>query len=210
MGKSRWIVQGLKTSSVTLGPSRLTLKIERARAVLSFLPVQAFGGSLQGDLIANNRNGLSVAGKLQFANIEMREALGQLAGYDKLNGEALGTLEFLGVGNSMDQIMRSLDGKGNVELGKGFFTGFDLQAIMDPNGGNGGTTIFEGLSASLRWQMERYATMICVPRSRFEGRRRGACRIGRAGSGLYLYANCICERDLIWRIGAGAHSWFLV
>lgn len=141
-------VQGLETSSVTLGPSRLTLKIERARAVLSFLPVQAFGGSLQGDLIANNRNGLSVAGKLQFANIEMREALGQLAGYDKLNGEALGTLEFLGVGNSMDQIMRSLDGKGNVELGKGFFTGFDLQAIMDPNGGNGGTTIFEGLSAS--------------------------------------------------------------
>ncbi|WP_416368045.1 AsmA family protein [Tritonibacter mobilis] len=141
-------VKGLQTSSVIFGPSRMTLSIERARAVLSFLPVQAFGGTLQGELIANNRNGLSVAGNLQFANVEMREALGQLAGYDKLNGEALGNLEFLGVGNSMDQIMRSLDGKGRVELGKGFFTGFDLQSVMDPNGGNGGTTIFEGLTAS--------------------------------------------------------------
>ncbi|PRZ48963.1 AsmA family protein [Tritonibacter scottomollicae] len=141
-------VQGLKTSSLTLGPSRLTLAVERARAVLSLLPVQAFGGALQGELIANNRNGLSVAGRLSFAEVQMQEALGQLAGYDKLHGEASGALDFLGVGNSMDQIMSSLDGKGNVELGKGFFTGFDLQAIMDPDGGNGGSTIFEGLTAS--------------------------------------------------------------
>ncbi|MFY1706386.1 AsmA family protein [Tritonibacter scottomollicae] len=141
-------VQGLKTSSLTLGPSRLTVAVERARAVLSLLPVQAFGGALQGELIANNRNGLSVAGRLSFAEVQMQEALGQLAGYDKLHGEASGALDFLGVGNSMDQIMSSLDGKGNVELGKGFFTGFDLQAIMDPDGGNGGSTIFEGLTAS--------------------------------------------------------------
>ena len=141
-------VQGLKTSSLTLGPSRLTVAVERARAVLSLLPVQAFGGAVQGELIANNRNGLSVAARLSFAEVQMQEALGQLAGYDKLHGEASGALDVLGVGNSMDQIMSSLDGKGNVELGKGFFTGFDLQAIMDPDGGNGGSTIFEGLTAS--------------------------------------------------------------
>ncbi|MCG7622907.1 AsmA family protein [Epibacterium sp. Ofav1-8] len=141
-------VQGLKTTALTLGPSRLNLVIDRSRAVLSLLPVQAFGGSLQGELIANNRNGLSVAGRLSFADVKMQEALGQLAGYDKLTGEALGSLEFLGVGNSMDQIMRSLDGKGTLEIGKGFFTGFDLQSIMDPDGGNGGTTVFDGLTAS--------------------------------------------------------------
>jgi len=143
-------VQGVKTSSLTLGPSRLTLMIERARAVLTLRPVEAFGGALQGELIANNRSGLSVAGRLSFADVKMQQALGQLAGYDKLTGEALGTLEFLGVGNSMDQIMRSLNGKGTVEIGKGFFTGFDLQSIMNPDGGNGGTTVFDGLTASFQ------------------------------------------------------------
>ncbi|OIQ24818.1 MAG: cell envelope biogenesis protein AsmA [Alphaproteobacteria bacterium MedPE-SWcel] len=141
-------VQGVRTSSLSIGPSKLSLAVERARAVLSLLPVEAFGGVVNGELIANNRNGLSVAGSLTFAEVKMQEALGQLAGYDKLNGEALGTLEFLGSGGSLDQIMRSLSGEGRVEIGKGFFTGFDLQAIMDPDGGNGGTTIFDGLSAS--------------------------------------------------------------
>ncbi|TNJ48528.1 AsmA family protein [Phaeobacter sp. B1627] len=141
-------VQGVKTSSLSIGPSKLSLAVERARAVLSFLPVEAFGGVVNGELVANNRNGLSVAGKLSFAEVQMQEALSQLAGYGKLNGEALGTLEFLGAGASLDQIMRSLSGKGTVKIGKGFFTGFDLQAIMNPDGGNGGTTIFDGLSAS--------------------------------------------------------------
>ncbi|KUP94147.1 hypothetical protein TRIHO_09680 [Tritonibacter horizontis] len=141
-------VSGVKTATLTLGPSSLSLVIERARAVLSFLPVEAFGGQLRGELIANNRNGLSVAGNVSFAEVKLQEALGQLAGYDKLTGEALGRLEFLGVGGTMDQIMRSLDGKGEVAIGKGFFTGFDLQAIMNPDGGNGGTTVFDGLKAS--------------------------------------------------------------
>ncbi len=145
-------VQGVKTSRLTLGPSRITIAIDKARAVIGFLPVSAFGGALQGELIANDRNGLSVAGNLRFSDLQMQQALGQLAAYDKLNGVAQGSLEFLGVGNSMDQIMRSLSGKGAVEIGKGFFTGFDLQAIMDPQGGNGGTTVFDGLSASFAMQ----------------------------------------------------------
>lgn len=141
-------VKGVKTSSLTLGPSRIKISVENARAVVSFLPVEAFGGAIKGELIANNRNGLSVAGNLSFGDIRLEQALGELAGYDKMNGAAQGSIEFLGVGNSMRQIMRSLSGKGSVEIGKGFFTGFDLQSIMNPQGGNGGTTVFDGLKAS--------------------------------------------------------------
>lgn len=141
-------VKGVKTSSLTLGPSRIKISVENARAVISFLPVEAFGGAIKGELIANNRNGLSVAGNLSFGDIRLEQALGELAGYDKMNGAAQGSIEFLGVGNSMRQIMRSLSGKGSVEIGKGFFTGFDLQSIMNPQGGNGGTTVFDGLKAS--------------------------------------------------------------
>ena len=141
-------VASLDTGSVKLGASKLNLSIDNARAVLSFLPASVFGGTVQGQVVANNRNGLSVGGKLNYAGIRLEQALGQLAGYDRLNGEALGELQFLGVGNSQDAIMRSLSGKGWLEIGKGFFTGFDLEGLMRSGGGNGGSTVFDGLTAS--------------------------------------------------------------
>lgn len=137
----------LDTGSVKLGASQLNLTIERSRAVLKFLPAAMFGGQVQGQLVANNRGGLSVGGNLTFDGIRLERALGETADFTRLNGEALGGLEFLGSGNSVDAIMRSLSGKGWLEAGKGFFTGFDLEALMR-SGGNGGSTVFDQLSAS--------------------------------------------------------------
>ncbi|WP_411352416.1 AsmA family protein [Leisingera aquaemixtae] len=137
----------LDTGSVQLGPSQLNLTVERERAVVKFLPASMFGGEVQGQLVANNRNGLSVGGNLSFTGIRLERALGETAGYRRLNGEALGGVEFLGSGNSVDAIMRSLSGKGWLEAGKGFFTGFDLEQLMR-SGGNGGSTVFDQLTAS--------------------------------------------------------------
>ena len=137
----------LKTGSVILGASTLNLTVERSRAVLKFLPASMFGGQMQGQVVANNRNGLSVGGKFSFNGIRLERALGETAGYSRLNGEALGELEFLGAGNSVDTIMRSLSGKGWLEAGKGFFTGFDLEQLMR-SGGNGGSTVFDQMTAS--------------------------------------------------------------
>ncbi|UWQ34026.1 AsmA family protein [Leisingera sp. M527] len=137
----------LNTGGVILGASTLNLTIERSRAVLKFLPASMFGGQVRGQVVANNRNGLSVGGKLSFNGIRLERALGETAGYSRLNGEALGELEFLGAGNSVDAIMRSLNGKGWLEAGKGFFTGFDLEQLMR-SGGNGGSTVFDQMTAS--------------------------------------------------------------
>ncbi|MEX0304965.1 MAG: AsmA family protein [Leisingera sp.] len=137
----------LDTGGIKLGSSKLNLSIERSRAVVKFLPAAMFGGQMQGQVVANNRNGLSVGGKLTFSGIRLERALGETAGYSRLNGEALGELEFLGSGNSVDAIMRSLSGKGWLEAGKGFFTGFDLEQLMR-TGGNGGSTVFDQLTAS--------------------------------------------------------------
>ena len=141
-------IASLDTGSVRLGASKLTLSIDTARAVLSFRPLSVFGGTVQGQLVANNRNGLSVGGKLSYAGIRLEQALGQLAGYDRLHGEALGELQFLGLGNTQDAIMRSLSGKGWLEIGKGFLTGFDLEGLMRSGSGNGGSTVFDALTAS--------------------------------------------------------------
>ncbi|UWR95064.1 AsmA family protein [Phaeobacter inhibens] len=141
-------VQGVETGSVRLGPSKLDLSLDNSRAVLKFQPATVFDGQLQGQVVVNNRNGLSVGGKLSFQNIRLEQALGQTMGYDRLNGEALGELEYLGVGNSVAEIMSSLSGKGWLEVGKGFFTGFDLEQLMRSGSGNGGSTVFDQLTAS--------------------------------------------------------------
>ncbi|MDE4191702.1 AsmA family protein [Phaeobacter gallaeciensis] len=140
--------QSLSAAGYNLGESKLTFSLDRARAVLKAQPATMFGGQVTGQVVANNRNGLSVGGKLSFNDIQLEQALGQTAGYDRLHGAALGEIEYLGVGNSVDAIMRSLSGKGWLEAGKGFFTGFDLEDLMRSGSGNGGSTVFEQLTGS--------------------------------------------------------------
>lgn len=144
----RLTAESLDTGTVRLGAIRATLELERSRAVLRFEPVSVFGGTLAGQLVANNRGGLSVGGKLHAETIEMREALGALAGVERLSGAAGGDLEFLGVGNSVDAIMRSLSGKGSVGMGRGVIAGFDLDRLMRGAAAAGGTTVFDSLDAS--------------------------------------------------------------
>ncbi|MFW8594563.1 AsmA family protein [Cribrihabitans neustonicus] len=140
--------ESLDTGDLTLGASRLTLTNERSRAVLQLQPAAAFGGSLQGQLVLNNRSGLSVGGDLAFDSIRLERALGELIGFAKLNSLADGELEFLGSGASVAEIMHSLSGKGRVSAGRGFFTGFDLEELMRSGRGNGGSTVFDSLGAS--------------------------------------------------------------
>ncbi len=138
--------KSLTAAGYSLGESKLALSVDRSRAVLKAEPAALFGGQVLGQFVVNNRNGLSVGGKLSFNGVQLEQALGQTAGYARLHGAALGELEYLAVGNSVDAMMRSLSGKGWLEVGKGFFTGFDLEGLMRTGRGNGGSTVFEHLT----------------------------------------------------------------
>ncbi len=72
--------RSIKTSFVALGATNLSLSVDRSRAVLKMAPVSVFSGTLNGQLVANNRNGLSVGGKLRAEGIEMQQALMLLGG----------------------------------------------------------------------------------------------------------------------------------
>ena len=130
------------------GASDLTLGLDRSRAVLEMHPATLFSGQLNGQVVANNRNGLSVGGDLKASGINLNQALSTLADVDRLSGTASGAFQFLGVGQSEDQIMRSLSGKGNVDVGSGVISGFDLDRLMGRGTGSGGTTVFDSLTAS--------------------------------------------------------------
>ncbi|MFC3613965.1 AsmA family protein [Lutimaribacter marinistellae] len=142
--------RSIKTHFAQLGETRATLTIDRARAVLQLDPVSIFRGTLRGQLVANNRNGLSVGGKISAENIEMKEALAVAAGISRLSGTASGQLEFLGIGQSEAAIMRSLSGAGGLQMGRGVISGLDLDALMGQGERGGGTTVFDSLTGSFR------------------------------------------------------------
>jgi len=147
-GEIRLTADSIAVPDLTLGPSDLTLSLDRSRAVLRMAPATLFSGKLRGQVVANNRNGLSVGGKLKAKNIDLQQALSALGGIERLSGTGSGSFEFLGVGQSEDQIMRSLSGKGNLKVGKGVIAGVDLDRLMGRGKGAGGTTVFNSLKAS--------------------------------------------------------------
>ncbi|MBK0326493.1 AsmA family protein [Rhodobacteraceae bacterium F11138] len=142
------IAQEIRLPDLTLGAPRLRLRLDRSRAVLELAQVTVFDGTVTGQLVANNRSGLSVGGKLSATGVALKQALSAAAGIDNLNGSGSGMLEFLGVGQTEDAIMRSLSGRGNITVGKGFYTGFDLEELIRSGRGNGGSTVFDSLTAS--------------------------------------------------------------
>lgn len=142
----------IRTSYADLGQSRLTLSLDRRRAVLTMQPVTLFSGHLTGELVANNRNGLSVGGNLTAEGVDARQSLSTLVGIDRLSGSVSGQLRFLGVGETEDQIMRSLSGEGRLQMGRGVISGLDLDTLMGSGAGTGGATVFNSLTAT--FQME--------------------------------------------------------
>ncbi len=147
-GEIRLTADSIAVPELTLGPSDLTLKLNQSRAVLRMHPATLFSGTLNGRVVANNRNGLSVGGKLKAENIDIQQALSTLGDIDRLSGAGSGSIEFLGVGQTEDQIMRSLSGKGQLNVGKGVISGIDLDRLMGRGKGSGGTTVFNSLKAS--------------------------------------------------------------
>jgi AsmA protein len=135
-----------------LGPTRTMVTIDRARAVIDIREMQAYGGQITGDFVVNGRGGLSVGGRLQFAGLQTQPLLMDLAGWDRLVATGDFDLEFLGVGNSVDAIMKSLKGQGALELGQGELRGLDIGGMLRTLDlayvGEGQKTIFEGLAGT--------------------------------------------------------------
>ncbi|MCA2010007.1 AsmA family protein [Cereibacter sphaeroides] len=147
---------------LTLGPvntgygmidaTRASITVDRSRGVLGLNEVRAFEGTLSGELVANNRNGLSVGGTLALRDVTLLSLLRQTVGFERLTGTAAADLRFLGSGASVDAIMRSLEGQGTLQFGQGEILGIDLAAMLrnlDASAlGQGSSTIYSSIGAS--------------------------------------------------------------
>lgn len=144
----RLAVQSLDAGMVKLGPSVMSITLDNARAVVKMTEAAGYGGQIVGQFVINNRSGLSVGGDLSMLQGNVQALLTDLMDVDRLSGKADAYVKFLGVGQSLDEIMRSLSGEGGIAMGRGEISGFDLNALLGNTGGGNGTTVFDKMSAS--------------------------------------------------------------
>ncbi len=134
--------------TIKLGKTRTLLTNDRSRMVFELREVAGYGGAFLGQFVLNNRNGLSVGGNLRAAGVQMKSLLTDLADLTRFTGQGNAEVSFLGVGQSLDAIMRSLSGKGAVKVGRGSIEGIDLDNLLGSFDVQGGTTVFDELTAS--------------------------------------------------------------
>lgn len=147
----------LQTGAMDVGVAEfdradLALTIEDRRAVLGLRQVVAYGGALSGQIIANGRNGLSARVDLRGDEVKMQPLLIKFADMDRLKGATDFDIDVLGVGNSMDALMRSLDGSVSLSIGKGELLGLDLVGMLKnldaSYRGEGSKTVFNNITAT--------------------------------------------------------------
>lgn len=134
--------------TLKLGRTRSLLSNDRSRMVFELREVAAYEGLFTGEFVMNNRNGLSVGGNLRARGVAMRGLLSDLAGLTRFTGQGDAEVSFLGVGQTLDAIMRSLSGKGAVNIGRGSIEGIDLDDLLGSFDVKGGTTVFDALTAT--------------------------------------------------------------
>ena len=150
-GEVSFTATALELGSLRMAPVSLRATLERARLVVGLRDVGLHGGRVTGEVVANNRSGFSTGGEVRVEGIALQPVLTALAGYDRLVGTGSGSLRFLGVGGSVDAIMRSLSGAGSIELGAGEILGLDLAGMirnLDASyRGAGARTVYDRVTA---------------------------------------------------------------
>ncbi|MFO7757657.1 MAG: AsmA-like C-terminal region-containing protein, partial [Roseovarius sp.] len=133
---------------LTLDATRLRITLDRSRAVVGLQEVRAYRGRVTGEFVANNRSGLSVGGDLTAQDVDLERVLTDAMGLTRFAATGGGNVQFLGVGQSVHEIMNSLSGEGRIGTGRGVISGIDLDRMMRSGDVTGGTTVFDEVSAS--------------------------------------------------------------
>lgn len=145
-------VTELRSDSGTFGPIRVRSKIDNARAVTEIREARLFGGDVTGQVIVNNRSGLSARADLQASGVSLLQLLRDTAGFERLEGTAEGRIDLLGAGNSLDAIMNSLRGDGALSFSEGQILGLDLAGMLRNLDlgyvGEGSSTIYNSITGS--------------------------------------------------------------
>ena len=147
-GQMSLAAAGLRVAGLSFGATSVSATVENSRAVVALNQMSGYSGMVTGQVVANNRNGLSVGGAVNASGGELQTLLTDLAGISRFTGQADANVDLLGAGNSVHAIMNSLSGKGAISTGRGTIKGIDLDSLMRQGLATGGTTVFDSLTAT--------------------------------------------------------------
>ncbi len=189
------VADSIDLGDLKLAKTRVLATLTRSRLVLDLREIRTYDGLLSGEFVINNRSGLSVGGNLKAEGLNIQSLLRDSTGISRLTGTAAAQVKFLGVGQTMDAIMRSLSGSGSLSTGRGVIEGFDLDKLMRAGNLSGGTTVFDSLTASFtmdKGQVLNDDLLLSLPRASAEGE-------GRIGLGArdidYLFTPKLLEGE---------------
>ncbi|MDJ1018395.1 MAG: AsmA family protein [Paracoccaceae bacterium] len=144
----------LKLGTASIDGLSTETRIENARAVTEIARLLAYDGAASGALILNARDGFSTRLTVAGSAFAISRLLAELVDYDRIVAAGDLRLNVLGVGNTMDALMNSLDGDGSFRVGAGELLGLDIVGMLrnlDPSFvGQGQTTIFDEITGTFR------------------------------------------------------------
>lgn len=144
--------EAINLGTVDLGKTVLRARLDQGRLTTTLRELHTYQGLVTGEVVINARKGLSAGGTLKLADLALQPALKALGGIDRLTGTGAGALTFQASGTSVDALMRSLSGNGNVSLADGAILGLDLVGMLRTLDtsyvGSGSKTIFNTITAT--------------------------------------------------------------
>ena len=113
--------QGLQLGRFALGRTQLRLENTASRAVLYLQDVAAYGGQISGDLVANNRAGLSVGGAWRCRTLICRRCCRPCLAWGACRPRAKASCSFWAVAPAWPKSCAACRGRGSWPRGVGLF-----------------------------------------------------------------------------------------
>ncbi len=126
-------------NGIALGRSDVTAKVAGGRLDLTVKELGFYGGGVEGAVTLGGDKAAALSAKVTASAVRLLPMLRALAGYQSLEGLGAVSFDVRGSGESLDAIMRSLDGSGDLRLSDGAIVGWNLAALArNLTGGDGG------------------------------------------------------------------------
>ncbi|WP_340110459.1 AsmA family protein [Pikeienuella sp. HZG-20] len=125
---------GVRVKSATLpqmkvGASQIEATVSDGRLDLQIEKLGLYGGGVTGSVTLDGARGNAFSAAFSASGVKLRPALRNLAGITSLEGLGAGGLNVSGAGETLDEIMRSLEGFGEMKLTDGALVGYNLAAM---------------------------------------------------------------------------------
>ena len=118
-------------NDLTLGESRLKLRIDNGRMVADIPELAMYGGQGSGQMVVNARGATpSFAGNFDMGSVNAQPLSTDLFKHDNLLGLGSFKLNFTATGDSQAEIMSSMDGAGGFDIADGALKGINIAGIV--------------------------------------------------------------------------------